>query len=179
LAITKDQKREIVADYVDKMSRSQAMIVADYRGLTVADMTALRRNLREVDGVFQVVKNTLFERALTEVGIPAPTEELKGPLAVGFCLGEAPAVAKVLMDFARESQILKVQGAILGGRFVGPEAVKDLAELPPREVLLAHLLGTMQGPMSSLVSTITAPLRELAQVLRARSEQGQEMEAAA
>jgi large subunit ribosomal protein L10 len=179
LAITKDQKREIVADYVDKMSRSQALIVADYRGLTVADMTALRRNLREVDGVFQVVKNTLFERALTEVGIPAPTEELKGPLAVGFCLGEAPAVAKVLMDFARESQILRVQGAILGGRFVGPEAVKDLAELPPREVILAHLLGTMQGPMSSLVSTITAPLRELAQVLRARSEQGQEMEAAA
>jgi large subunit ribosomal protein L10 len=179
LAITKDQKREIVADYVDKISRSQAMIVADYRGLTVADMTALRRNLREVDGVFQVVKNTLFERALTEVGIPAPTEELKGPLAVGFCLGEAPAVAKVLMDFARESQILRVQGAILGGRFVGPEAVKDLAELPPREVILAHLLGTMQGPMSSLVSTITAPLRELAQVLRARSEQGQEMEAAA
>jgi large subunit ribosomal protein L10 len=179
LAISKEQKREIVADYVDKMSRSQAMIVTDYRGLTVADITTLRRNLRDVDSVYQVIKNTLFERALAQAGIPAPTGELKGPLAVGFCLGEVPAVAKVLMDFAKESQILQIQGAILGDRFVGPEAVKDLADLPPREVLLAQLLGTLQGPMSTLVSTINAPMRELAQVLRARSEQGQEAEAAA
>jgi large subunit ribosomal protein L10 len=123
-------------------------------------MTALRRNLREVDSVYQVIKNTLFERALDQAGIPVPTEELKGTVAIGFCLGEVPAVAKTLMDFARESQILQIRGAILGDRFVGPDAVKDLADLPPREVLLAQLLGTVQGPMSTLVSTITAPLRE-------------------
>lgn len=174
MAISREEKTKIVADYVDKMSRSQAMIITAYRGLTVADMTALRRSLREMDGAFQVIKNTLFERALTEVGIPVPADVLKGPLAVGFCLGEAPPVAKALMDFARESQILTVQGAILGTRFVGAEAVKNLAELPPREVLLAQLLGTVQGPLSTLVSTITAPLRELVQVLRARAEQGQE-----
>jgi len=179
LAINKEQKHEIVADYVDKMSHSKAMIIADYRGLTVADITTLRRNLREVDGVFQVIKNTLFERALAEVGIPSPADALKGTLAVGFCFGEPPAVAKALVDFGKESQILKVQGAILGERFIGPEAVQDLANLPPREVLLAQLLGTMQGPMSTLVSTIAAPMRELAQVLRARSEQGQDVEAAA
>jgi large subunit ribosomal protein L10 len=179
LAISKEQKREIVADYVEKLSRSQAMIVTDYRGLTVADMTAVRQNLREVNSVFQVIKNTLFERALSEAGINVSTEQLKGPVAVGFCFGEVPAVAKALMDFARESQILKVQGAILGDRFLNPDEVKSLAELPPREVLLAQLLGTVQGPMSTLVSTIAAPMRELAQVLRARSEQGQEAEAAA
>jgi large subunit ribosomal protein L10 len=179
LAISKEQKREIVADYVEKMSRSQTMIITDYRGLTVAEITTLRRNLREVDGVFQVVKNTLFQRALDQVGIPAPDEGLSGPLAVGFCFGEAPAVAKALVDFGKESQVLKVQGAILGGRFVGPEAVQDLADLPPREILLAQLLGTVQGPMSTLVHTINAPMRELAQVLRARSEQDQEVEAAA
>jgi large subunit ribosomal protein L10 len=179
LAISKDQKKVMVADYVDKMSRSQAMIITDYRGLTVADITTLRQNLREVDGIFQVIKNTLFERALAETGIPTMSEQLKGPIAVGFCLGEVPPVAKALMDFAKESQILQVQGAILGTRFVGAEAVKELAELPPREVLLAQLLGAVQGPTSSLVSTIAAPMRELAQVLRARSEQGQEAEAAA
>jgi large subunit ribosomal protein L10 len=179
LAISREQKSEIVADYVEKLSRSQAMIVTDYRGLTVADITALRRNLREVNSVFQVIKKTLFERALGEAGIKVSTEELTGPIAVGFCFGEVPAVAKALMDFARESQILKVQGAILGDRFINAEAVKTLAELPPREVLLAQLLGTLQGPMSTLVGTIAAPMRELAQVLRARSEQGQETEAAA
>jgi large subunit ribosomal protein L10 len=179
LAISKEQKREIVADYVEKMSRSQAMILTDYRGLTVADMTELRRSMRDVDGVFQVIKNTLFERALDEAGISSPADGLRGTLAIGFCFSEAPAVAKALVDFGKESQILKVQGAILGGRFVGPEAVQDLANLPPREVLLAQLLGTLQGPMSTLVSTIAAPMRELAQMLRARAEQGQDAEAAA
>jgi large subunit ribosomal protein L10 len=179
LAISKEQKREIVADYVEKMSRSQAMIITDYRGLSVADMTTLRRNMREVDGVFQVVKNTLFERALGEAGIPSPADGFKGTMAVGFCFSELPAVAKTLVDFGKESQILKIKGAILGGRFVGAEAVQDLANLPPREILLAQLLGTVQGPMSTLVSTLAAPMRELAQVLRARSEQDQEVEAAA
>jgi large subunit ribosomal protein L10 len=179
LAISREQKTQMVADYVDKMSHSQAIILTDYRGLTVADMSTLRRNLREVDGVFQVIKNTLFERALNEAGIPVPAEQLQGPVAVGFCLGEVPSVAKTMVDFARESQILQVRGAILGDRFVTADAVRELADLPPREILLAQLLGSVQGPMSSLVSTIIAPMRELARVVQARSEQGQEMEAVA
>ena len=179
MAISKEQKREIVADYVEKMSRSQAMIIADYRGLNVAEMTELRRNLREVDGLFQVIKNTLFERALDQSGIPIPTEELNGTRAIGYCLGEIPAVAKMLTDFGKETQLLEVHGAILGDHFIGADAVQDLANLPPREILLAQLLGMIQGPMSQLVNTLNAPMRELAQVLRARSEQGQEAEAAA
>ncbi len=179
MAISKEQKKDMVADYVDKMSRSQAMILTDYRGLTVANLTTLRRNLREVDGVFQVIKNTLFERALSQVGITVPEEQLKGPVAISFCFGEVPGVAKALVDFAQETQILQVEGAVLGERFIDASAVKELADLPPREILLAQLLSAMQGPMSSLVSTINAPMRELAQVLRARSEQGQEAEAAA
>lgn len=179
MAISKERKTELVADYVDKMNRSQGIILTDYRGLTVAHMTDLRRRLREVDGSFQVVKNTLFRRALKEADIPVPEENLQGPMAAGFCLKDPPPVAKVLVDFAKETQILEIQGAFLGARYIGKDAVKDLADLPPREVLLALLVGSVQGPMSSLASTITAPLRELVQVLQARSEQGQEQEAAA
>jgi len=164
----------MVADYVDKMSRSQVLILADYRGLTVANMTDLRQRLREQNGGFHVIKNSLFALALQESGVEVPPDRLDGPLAVGFSFGDSSPVAKALLDFARETQILQVQGAILSGQFVGAEQVRALADLPPREVLLAQLLGTVQGPMSTLVSTITAPLRELAQVLRARSEQGQE-----
>ena len=174
MAITREQKKQILADYVERMSNSEAMILADYRGLTVADLTDLRRKMRETGGVFQVVKNSLFERALQESGIPAPAEQLEGPIAIGYCLEEVPPVAKALTDFAKESGALRIRGALLGTDFLGVEGVQNLADLPPREVLLAQLLGSVQGPMSSIASTIAAPMRELMQVLQARAEQGQE-----
>ncbi len=173
MATSKAQKERMVADYVDKMSRSQALILADYRGLNVAKMTDLRQKMRETDGVFQVVKNTLFKRALEEAGLPFPAEHMDGPVAVGYCLGEAPPIAKILVDFAKEADALEIKGAILGTNILNAEGVKGLADLPPREVLLAQLLGMVQGPMSSLVSTLNAPLRELVQVLHARSEQAE------
>ena len=179
MAITKEQKVEMVADYKDKMSRSRAIILTDYRGLTVAQISELRRNLREVDSVFQVVKNTLFELALEESGLPVPTVQMDGPLAVSYCLAETPPVAKLLREFAGSSDILVIKGAIMGTTVLDASAVASLADLPSREVLRAQLLGAVQGPMGSLVNTLNAPLRELAQLLRARSEQGQEQEAAA
>ena len=174
MAITRAQKEQMVADYVEKMSNSQALILTDYRGLSVADLSDLRRKLREVDGVFQVVKNTLFTRALEEAGLPIPSEHMDGPVAVGYCLADAPPVAKTMMDYAKEMDLLQVRGAILGANVLDREGVKGLADLPPREVLLAQLVGAVQGPMSSLVSTMQAPMRELVQVLQARAEQGQE-----
>jgi large subunit ribosomal protein L10 len=170
LAISKDKKQRMIADYVDRMSNSQAMILTDYRGLTVADISELRRKLREADGTFQVVKNTLFLRALGDVGIPF-AGDLDGPLAVGYCKNEVPPVAKILVDFAEKNPNLEVKGALLGTSLLDAKAVEGLAELPAREVLLAQLLGAVQSPMSSLVSTITAPMRELVQVLQARAEQ--------
>jgi large subunit ribosomal protein L10 len=164
----------MVADYLERLSQSQAMILTDYRGLTVAQISEVRRNLREIKASFQVVKNTLFERVLEQSGVQVKTEPLQGPLAVAFCMGDPQPVAKALLGIAKETDILQIKGAILGNRFLGPEAVKNLAELPPREVILAQLLGTVQGPMSDLVGIITAPLRELVQVLQGRSEQGQE-----
>jgi large subunit ribosomal protein L10 len=174
LAISRVQKEKMVADYVDRMSRSRVLILTDYRGLSVADISELRQRLREVDSVFQVVKNTLFTRALKETGLPIPSEHLQGTVGVGYCLGDAPPVAKALMDFAKEREFLRVRGAILSTSVLDADGVKIMADLPPREVVLAQLLGVVQGPMSSLVSTIQAPMRELVQVLRARSEQGQE-----
>lgn len=172
MAITKNKKQQMVADYVERMSNSQALILTDYRGLTVAELTELRRKLREENGTFQVVKNTLFKLALEQLGKPIPTEHLEGTVAVGYCMAEVPPVAKALKDFARQSDALRIRGAILGTNILGVDAVQNLADLPPREVLLAQLLGAVQGPASSMVSTITAPLRELVQVLHARSEQG-------
>lgn len=174
MAITKEKKREIVADYVERISQSQAVILTDYRGLTVADLTELRRKLRQNNGTFQIIKNTLFKLALEQADIPGLSEQIEGTIAASYCLGEVPPVAQTLKEFAQSSDILQIRGAILGTSFLDANAVRDLADLPPREILLAQLLGAVQGPMSSIVSTITAPMRELVQVLQARSEQGQD-----
>jgi large subunit ribosomal protein L10 len=177
LAISKEKKQQMLADYVERMSKSEAMILTDYRGLTVADLTDLRRRLREVDGAFQIVKNTLFLRALDEIGASLPGDDLDGPLALGYCMGEVPPVAKILVDYAGENEKLEIKGALMGSSFLDAKGVKGLGDLPPREVLLSQLVGSIQGPMSSLVSTLNAPMRELVQVLQARAEQ--EGEAAA
>ena len=91
MAITKEKKQQMLAEYADKVSSSQALILTDYRGLTVSHMMDLRRRLREVDGGFQVVKNTLFKLALKEADIAIPAEPLDGPVAIGYCLEEVPS----------------------------------------------------------------------------------------
>lgn len=174
MAITREKKQQMMADYRSKMAKSQAMILTDYRGLTVGGITDLRSRLREVGGGFQVVKNTLFAKALEESGIPVAPGYLEGPLAIGYCFGDVPSVARALMDYANETKVLRVVGAIVGTGFLDAEGVKMLATLPTREVLLAQLLGAIQGPMGNLIGVLTAPLRELVQVLQARSEQVQE-----
>ena len=174
MAITKEKKQQMVADYVERLSNSQAVIFTDYRGLDVAALTRLRGLLREEQGSYQIVKNTLFELALKEAELPVPAELLDGPVAVSYCFSEVPPVAKALMDFGDQTKILKVRGALLGDSLLNREAVKNLADLPSREILLAQLLGSVQGPASSLVNTLAAPMRELVQVLQARAEQDQE-----
>ena len=117
MAITKEKKQQIVAGYVDRISQSQAIILTDYRGLNVAGLTELRQKLRADQGVFQIVKNTLYKLALEQAGVPFPAEQIEGTIAAGYCLEEVPPVAKTLTTFARESQILKIRGAILGQFF--------------------------------------------------------------
>jgi large subunit ribosomal protein L10 len=174
LAITKGKKLEMVADYSQNLAKSQVLILAEYRGMTVANVTALRRKLREVGGGLQVVKNTLFERALTEAGIPVEQGQLQGPIVVGYCFGTVPPVVRALLDFGKEADALKIRGAYFGKAYLGADAAKALVDLPSREVVLARLVGTVQAPMSSLLSVIQAPMREIVQVLKARSEQQQQ-----
>ena len=174
MAISKDKKKELVAGYVARLAQSQAVILAEYQGMTVAAATALRVKLREVGGSFHIVKNTLFRAVLEQAGVPDPGEMLKGPVAVCYCGSDVAAVAKALNDSARENESLRIRGGIVGTSLVDAAGAKALADLPPREVLLAQLVGAVQAPMSSLAGLIAAPLRDLAYVLQARSEQGQQ-----
>lgn len=173
LATSKAKKETMVAGYVEKLAASQAIIVSDYRGLTVGAITELRQKLREVGANFQVVKNTLFEHVMEQAGLPFPEEQFHGPTALSFCLRDVPPVVKVLMDYASENDALVLKGTIWGTTVLGLEDTKALANLPPREVVLGQLLGAVQGPMVNMVSVLTAPMRELAQVLAARGDHGE------
>ena len=171
MAINKQKKVRISSDYTEKLSASKAIILTDYRGLTVASMTDLRQKLRDLGSSFHVSKNTLFRRALAEAGMPVPEEQLKGPTALGFITGEVSPVVKAFMDFAAENEALQIKGIIWGTAFIDQAGTKALVNLPSREVLLGQLLGAVQGPATNMVGTITAPLREIVQVLAARGEQ--------
>jgi len=174
LAITKEKKRDLVANYVEKIGRAEMLIIADYRGLSVKDMQELRGSLAPHDAVLQVVKNTLFRRALQELGKPVPEQLLEGPTAVGYCFGDLGPAAKAISDFEKSSDFLQIRGGLLGEQIVDAEGVRSLANLPPREVLLSQVLAGMQGPISGLVNVLAGTLRGLVNVLDARRRQLEE-----
>jgi large subunit ribosomal protein L10 len=173
LPLTKERKQELIEEYVDLLERSNAIIVAEYRGLTNADMTRLRRALRESQGVFRVTKLTLFKRALAQVGYPLP-EQLSGtPLAIGFCLDEVPGVAKALADFAKDSEALVVRAGLMSGAVLNAKQVEALATLPPLDVLQAQILGLLDAPAANLVGVIQAGVGQIVNVLHAYVEQAE------
>lgn len=171
MAISKEKKRELVADYADKLARSEAVIFTDYSGLPVKEQQKLRRQLWESQSGFQVVKNTLLRRALQDAGMSVPEETLTRPTALGYCFEDVTTVVKVLSDFAKETEFLTFKGGLLGARFIGAEEVEALAKLPSRDVLLALVVRGIQSPISGLVNVLVGPLRGLVNVLQARSDQ--------
>lgn len=173
MSLTKERKSELVMQYTDWLRQSSAVIMAQFPGVPAKNLYSLRLKLRETNGQLHVVKLTLFARALAEAGLPVPEHMLTGTTVMAFAREEPPAVAKAMMDFANDVKQFQIKGGLLGNRIIDADGVKVLAELPPKPVILAGLLGALQGPMSQLISVLNAPLREIAQVLKARSEQSQ------
>jgi large subunit ribosomal protein L10 len=171
--VSKQRRGELIAEYSEWFKRSQAVVIASYQGVSTKDLYRLRTKIHEAQGELHVVKNTLAARALKDAGLPAPEEMLAGSVIMSFCFTDPAAIAKAVTAFASEVQNFSVKGGLLGSRVIDAAGVKALAELPPRPVLLGGLVATLQGPMSQLVNIINAPMRELAQVLKARSEQAQ------
>ena len=173
MPISKQRRGELIAKYTELFKQSQAIVVADYQGVGTADLYRLRAKMHEVEGELHVVKNTLALIALKEADLPVPEDLFIGTAIVGLSFKDPIAVAKAMTTFAAEVQKFEIKGGLLGARLLDAASVKSLAELPPRPVLLGGLVATIQGPMSQLVNLINAPMREIAQVLKARSEQGQ------
>ncbi len=170
MAISKERKSEVVAQYSKWISNSKALILAEYTGLTMKQMDDLRAKAREVGGEFHVVKNTLGTLAFKEAGLPVPQDFLEGSTAIGFALQDAQPMAKAMTDYARSADALKIKGGYLGTRAINAAEVVALAEMPPLPVMRARLMGTLLAPASQLARLLAEPARQVAAVIQAHAE---------
>jgi large subunit ribosomal protein L10 len=169
----KEDKERLVSELTERLKSSQTLIVADYRGLTNAEIDALRGQLLEQGARFSVVKNTLTRRAAEAAGVDTLLAMLEGPTAIAFLEsgGDPAAVAKALADTAKTTRVLAIKGGLLEGRPVSAEEVEALAKLPPADVVRAQLLGAITAPLTTIVALFNAPLQDLVGLIDARIEQ--------
>jgi large subunit ribosomal protein L10 len=169
----KDQKEQVVAELTERLRESQTLLVADYRGLTMTEIDALRGELLKHGARFSVVKNTLTRRAAEAAGADALLALLEGPSAIAFLEadGDPVAAAKALSDAARTTRILTIRGGLLEGRALSGDEIESLAKLPPVDVVRAQVLGAITAPLTTIVGLFTAPLQNLIGLIDARIEQ--------
>lgn len=159
-------KTQVVAEIREKFGKSTGVVLADYRGLTVAQVTQLRAKLREAGVEYRVLKNTLVKRAANGVGVEGLDPFLEGPTALAFS-ADPVAPAKILSEFAKNNKNFQIKAGVLEGKVIGADEVKALAELPPREVLLAQVLRGMQAPLVGMANVLQGPIRKLGYALEA------------
>lgn len=168
----KKKKAQVIDGLQGYFSKCSAGILTDYRGLSVQEMTSLRRRLRKSGVDYKVMKNTLAQFAVQRAGREELSALFEGPVAIAFGYGDVTELARLLVDFVQESKMeLAIKGGFLEGRVLTEEEVKAIAVLPSREVLLARVVGGIQSPILALVNCLAAPMRGVLEVLQIRMQQ--------
>ena len=156
-----------VAEMKEKFEKAVGVVIADYRGLNVSEVTVLRKKLRESNVEYRVVKNTLSSLAAKEAKIEGLDPLLEGPTAYAFGFDDPVAPAKILAEFAKSHKNLELKGGLLNGEVISIDKVKALAELPGKDELLAKLMGSMNAPVTNFARLLGAPIRNFAYALEA------------
>jgi large subunit ribosomal protein L10 len=155
LSLNRSEKEAVVTDVAGLAAKAQTLVLAEYRGITVADMTRLRSTARSSGVSLSVLKNTLARRAVADSSFAVVSDQMTGPLIYGFS-EDAVAAAKVVAEFAKTNDKLVIRGGAYGGKALDADGVKQLASIPTKEVLLAQLLGLMQSPVSRTARVLAA-----------------------
>ena len=163
----REDKRRLVADFHTRLEKAQGTFLMDYQGLNVETINRLRKGLREVDAEFQVVKNRLLKLACQGTDTALLQEQMRGPSAIAVTYEDVVGPAKVLVDFSKEFKQLEIKSGQIMGKAIDEEAIKRLAELPGKDVLLALVLSAMQGVPASLARVLNGILAKLLNVLKA------------
>lgn len=171
MALTKKRKNEVLDQHKAWLERSQAVVLTQYIGLTAKELEQLRLKIRAAGGEFHVLKNTLGKRIFEDAGISLPEGTFEGSTAISFAFTSPPDLAKVITEFANNSEFVNVKGGVLGNKVLSAGDVKALADLPPLPVVRSQLLGILQAPASKLVRLIAEPGRQIASVIKAYADQ--------
>lgn len=171
MSTVRSEKEAVVAEVRDKLVKSSAVIVTEYRGLRVPDLASLRTSLRGVGAEYRVYKNTLARFAAREAGVEGLDALLTGPTALTFVDGDVAAVAKTLKEYAKTNPLLVIRGGAVANKAVSAKDIEVLADLPPREVMLAQLAGLMQAPLVKTAGLLQALPRNMAYGLKALVDQ--------
>jgi large subunit ribosomal protein L10 len=155
LSLNRSEKEAVISDVTSLAAKAQTLVMAEYRGITVADMTKLRTTARDSGVTLSVLKNTLARRAVAGSGFEIVSDQMTGPLIYSFSV-DAVAAAKVVSEFAKTNDKLVIRGGAYGGKALDANGVKQLASIPSKEVLLAQLLGLMQSPISRTARVLAA-----------------------
>jgi len=167
-----EEKKQAVSELAQKLERSSIVITTNFRGLSVAEMTELRRRLRQEEIEYRVIKNTLAHFAAEQAGKEGLISIIEGPTAIAFGYGNVVAPAKALIDYIRSAKSeLRISGGLMEQRVLSASEVATLATLPPKEVLIAKLLSGMQGSILALVNVLNANITGLLSLLVARRKQ--------
>ena len=155
MSLNRSEKQAVIEEVTALAAKAQTLVMAEYRGITVADMTKLRVDARSKGVTLSVLKKTLARRAVTGTGFEVAADQMTGPLIYGFS-EDAVAAAKVVADFAKTNDKLVIRAGVYGGKALDSNGVKQLASIPTKEVLLAQLLGLMQSPISRTARVLAA-----------------------
>jgi large subunit ribosomal protein L10 len=175
--MARPEKVAVVEDIAERFRGSSASVVTEYRGLTMAQLSTLRRSLGDT-ATYRVAKNTLVKRAAQDAGVEGLDELLVGPTAIAFITGEIVDAAKALRDFSRTNQALVIKGGFMDGRPLTVAEVNQLADLESREVLLAKLAGAMKANLSKAAALFAAPASQVARMTQALADKRAEEEGA-
>lgn len=172
MAISRTRKEELVTQYTELIQQSEAIILTEYKGMSVKSMEGLRQKVREVDGSFYVTKNTLLQHALEQIEKPIPAELLQGQVATGFAAqGNVAGLAKTLVDYAKQDNHLVVKGGIMGVDLLSSDQVETLAKLPSLDELRAQIIGLVSAPARNVAATVASGVRQVVNVLDAYARQ--------
>ncbi len=155
MSLNRSEKEAVISEVTSLAAKAQTLVIAEYRGITVADMTKLRTTARDSGVTLSVLKNTLARRAVAGSGFEVVSDQMTGPLIYSFSV-DAVAAAKVVSDFAKTNDKLVIRGGAFAGKALDVNGVKQLASIPSKEVLLAQLLGLMQSPISRTARVLAA-----------------------
>ncbi len=159
--ITKDMKERMLGEITEELKKAELVIISDYRGLNVKAINDLRGRLRKEECLYRITKNTLNRLACKAAGVEQLEDYFQGPTAIAYSKADPVAAAKVFSDFAKENEALVVKGGILSGQLLDAQAIKALGEIPPRDVLLARIVGGFQAPIAGLANVLQGTLRQL------------------